>query len=373
MKFIYIDQAGNQVGPVDEAQIERLIREGALLPTTAIRNAMLREFRTVAEFDCFSQVLASIKPPEEAKVESGAFGALRKAGSRTSTSTSFSASYTPQDAGVARRLMSAFTDFMILGIVAIVIFFFAIRSAYSHGETVKTESAAKTGEVAAAPGTATAPNAGPASAAPATEKPKAAYGSKDNPAGKLARMIAPKLERLENANAARNEEIEAAAGVVRTPAEAPKAEPAATGEKSENAVAAITEKAAELIPAAELESSKVVDGKMVLQISPEEKMEVDEATYRHATERAAVLVMLAVILYYSLSLAIFAQTAGMWYWGVMLTKSSIAEVYFLRAFVYALLLPILGVLMVPAVLASQRSVADWLCGVRQIRVCSAPR
>ncbi|MPN51857.1 hypothetical protein SDC9_199507 [bioreactor metagenome] len=83
--------------------------------------------------------------------------------------------------------------------------------------------------------------------------------------------------------------------------------------------------------------------------------------------------MLAVILYYSLSLAIFAQTVGMWYWGVMLTKSSLAEVYFLRAFVYALLLPILGVLMVPAVLASQRSIADWLCGVRQIRVCSAPR
>ena len=80
---------------------------------------------------------------------------------------------------------------------------------------------------------------------------------------------------------------------------------------------------------------------------------------------------LVVLLYYALSLAIFAQTVGMWYWGIFLTRHDIQEVYFLRALIYSVLLVLLGVLMIPMVYFFRRSAADLICGVRQIGVASA--
>ena len=77
-----------------------------------------------------------------------------------------------------------------------------------------------------------------------------------------------------------------------------------------------------------------------------------------------------MLVYYSVSLGVFAQTAGMWFWGIMLTRTKGEEVYYVRALLYAIALPIFGILMIPMVLICKRSLADLICGVRQISVAS---
>ena len=80
-----------------------------------------------------------------------------------------------------------------------------------------------------------------------------------------------------------------------------------------------------------------------------------------------------MLLYYTLAFSIFAQTVGMWFWGIFLTRSRVAEVLPFRAVLYTACMLLFGVLMIPMVLISKRSLADWLCGVRQIGVGSVSK
>lgn len=366
MKYIYLDRAGNQAGPVDETEIERRILAGDITGTTAIRSALLHDFRTVDEFICFAKPLKAVrdqkKPVKQEENADGALNLIRRAEEELENkSTAFQHSHTPVDAGVTRRLLSGLFDLAILLLFAAILVFFSSMSLRSEMELVNLE---KPKQFEAAP-------RGPSGAAPKSPS-GSAYGAPDTPAGRLARRVAPKLVEVERLNEERNRNLETvanwsehergeaaaappAAAVPAAPAPAPVPAPAAA------------EAASDKSPYREI---TLEDGFLVFPVSETKYLMVGEAAYRQVMSRAVFGVMIATLLYYALSLAIFAQTFGMWFWGIFLARSRLGEVYFLRAYLYALLLPLLGLLMIPTVLVSRRSLADWFCGVRQIRVGS---
>ena len=129
MKFIYLDTAGNQVGPVDESAVVQGILSGELTAETAIRNALLREFRTVAEFDCFAEALAQAAPPapteEEVQKKQSGFAYLRRIAQKRveeEQNSTISAKLHAGDAKVLRRLLAMLMDMAILLPILVVIF-----------------------------------------------------------------------------------------------------------------------------------------------------------------------------------------------------------------------------------------------------------
>ena len=69
-------------------------------------------------------------------------------------------------------------------------------------------------------------------------------------------------------------------------------------------------------------------------------------------------------------LAYYSQTFGMWFWGIFITKRKVAEVYFLRAFIFALLYPVCFIFSPLFVYVFRRGLHEILSGTRLIRVFS---
>jgi uncharacterized RDD family membrane protein YckC len=76
------------------------------------------------------------------------------------------------------------------------------------------------------------------------------------------------------------------------------------------------------------------------------------------------------LLYYGIGLGIFAQTVGMWYWGLIIVKGHNDEAYPLRTFAYAMLALIFAPITPFVVLLNpiHRSIQGYLTGTRIVSV-----
>ena len=78
----------------------------------------------------------------------------------------------------------------------------------------------------------------------------------------------------------------------------------------------------------------------------------------------SIIAWLAVfMLYYGLSLGYFAQSPGMWYFGLFICNRDQKETYFFRAFCFTVMMLMLGLMMPLFVLICKRGAHDLLCGV----------
>lgn len=87
----------------------------------------------------------------------------------------------------------------------------------------------------------------------------------------------------------------------------------------------------------------------------------------------AIMAFLPVLLlYYSVSLGYYAQTPGMWFYGIFICRRNEEEVFFFRAFCYTVLLLTLGILTPLFVPLFKRGPHDILCGVYVYSVVAGP-
>ncbi len=136
MKFYYISAAGEQTGPVDEAVIRQEIAAGRIGRDSAVRNALLGEFRSAGEFDCFAEVLAEAEGRGAvngaAAEKSGVVRHLFSlAGEKKKRSSALERSFKPEAAGVTVRFMAWLTDFIIFAAAGAVFLYLAGISAAS--------------------------------------------------------------------------------------------------------------------------------------------------------------------------------------------------------------------------------------------------
>lgn len=85
--------------------------------------------------------------------------------------------------------------------------------------------------------------------------------------------------------------------------------------------------------------------------------------------------LLLVLLYFGIALGLYAQTVGMWYWGIFICKPNLDEVYCLRAFLYAVLMIFTGWLSPLWILLNPWRVTlqEYISGVRIIRISAKPK
>lgn len=373
MKFIYIDSEGNQIGPSEQPAVERAIEEGAVTTETAIRNSLLGEYRTVRDFPCFKEVLERVAAAQRAAAgepepEEGAGGtelsgwpallASAKSDLSYEKSSIFEHRAKPCNASVMRRCSALFSDISVLFLVGAAIFGTAFFFAARRGDIVMTKpdteaidlnfaakqeaKLAELGKAPAAPGSAAAPAAGEA----------------DKPIQKAI----PALDRVVNMNRTRNREI-AGDAAKRTPAPAPAS--AATVPAP-----AAGEPAADSAADAGAAEVSGTDPLLTFQLWTFEVRNAE--AYRALLRHGMWLFVPIVLLYYALGYGIWAQSPGMYFMGMFVCRRDAGEVSYFRALVYTFLSIVFGILMIPMVMVSGRSLADWLCGVRVINVYSAP-
>jgi hypothetical protein len=82
-----------------------------------------------------------------------------------------------------------------------------------------------------------------------------------------------------------------------------------------------------------------------------------------------------VFLYYGLGLGLFAQTYGMWFWGLIIVKGYDSECFPARAFAFTLAMFAIGIVtpIVVAVNPDGRSLHGYLTGARIVRVAAKPK
>lgn len=104
--------------------------------------------------------------------------------------------------------------------------------------------------------------------------------------------------------------------------------------------------------------------------SPESIEEVNSAF-----NRSFYIFITCILLYYGLSLGIFAQTFGMWFWGLMIAKTDLGEVLFGRAYFFTILMLLIGVLSPLVVYFNpyKRSLHEILSGTMIIRTAARPK
>ena len=85
--------------------------------------------------------------------------------------------------------------------------------------------------------------------------------------------------------------------------------------------------------------------------------------------------MVILLLYYGIGLGIFAQTLGMWYWGLIIVKGYNDECFSARAFAYVLAMLAVGITTPLVVLVNpqHRSLQGYISGARIIRVAAKPK
>jgi len=89
------------------------------------------------------------------------------------------------------------------------------------------------------------------------------------------------------------------------------------------------------------------------------------------------LAFCGVVCYLAGCIGVFAQTAGMWFWGIMLSRhdNKATSVYLFRAYAYTLLMLALGV-FAPLIIylnGEKRSLHEILTGTQVIRIAAKPK
>ena len=468
MNFIYLDKSGNQVGPVDESIVIQGILSGELDAETPIRNALLRGYRTIGEFDCFAETLAQTTPvvKEQTMDDLSAMEFLRQTARnkvQEEQNRVIAAKLIPADAGVIRRLLALSLDALVLFILLLALFIPTIMSLKYRGEQDEMEinRQRKAREIETLIEQAELEKMRRYVVPPAPEQqPKTASHDEEHQAEQadhpsqdtttpathsvnrafINKILPGTLKKVDDAYAKHNNELEKASGsspqkqdrskrkstVLAKPADAPSAaapqQPQRLAKKNKKRAAY---KSIHRNARPQVLFVNLPGGEIFARFFPTAAAELEDLFYAEGTawdhsgkqqswikklaqssflitgyyaEPEAVLIRiggdirrftnqeltdifashlkwaaLILVLYYTLCFSIFAQTIGMWFWGTFLTRKQLAEVLPFRALLYTLLMLFTGILMIPMVIITKRSLADWLCGVRQVGVGSVSK
>lgn len=82
-----------------------------------------------------------------------------------------------------------------------------------------------------------------------------------------------------------------------------------------------------------------------------------------------------ILLYFGLSLGLYAQTIGMWFWGILITKTDTGEVFLGRAYLFTVLMFVFNVadLLVAYINPAKHSIHEILSGTMLIKIAARPK
>lgn len=374
MEFIIKDIEGNEHGPVDQDTLKKWIDEDRVNSDTPIRNSLLGKWKTVAELDFVEENLAL-----QAKRLEETSGQIQQNLASVSSiksifkkpkqeKTSFTYQHAPESANASSRIWAFIFDLAFLTVV-LFLPLFAIASYYAYSyagdKTDNSVSVLPQQYILALPEEKEAPVQEAVPAAKNVSAPPSA--------------APPKVKKVVVAPSADKKQV---AEVVETPAQAPAAEKPVQAEpeksvqkrpvldnlKAESPPCTKACESAGYIQGARWEDIKNGKSYICLSGAENEARWIQTVTLKSIYTVTAVIALCLVMIYYGVTLGYFAQTFGMWFWGIFITKNDISEVYLYRAFLFTVMMMVLGIIAPFFVYIFGRAPHDLICGVRVINV-----
>jgi len=371
MEFMVRTKEGAVEGPLDQETLKKWVELDKVFADTPIRNAMLSSWKEARDIDFLKDLLHAQTSRLEAEVEANmgfldrtleliGFGndALkRKKALLKEKSTAFKYEYLPNPASPALRVLAALFDLILLGSVALLIFFMGVSTVYSKALITSSRNAAESQEARNASDIVI--NAKLAAPKEQPKDKKAETAPKKDAAGKSAKEEAKESAPPTDA------------------APAPTPEPKA--EVAEQYAPGIHDDSTLGCRLGTIWTDKSVGGGVVYAcIRPDEGNALwCERDFMNSTFHMLFALFAAItLLYYGIALGVFAQTFGMWFWGIFIAKTEgLEEAYPLRAYVFGILSVLIGFLtpVLCYVTPGRRSLHDLITGVRVIRISARPK
>jgi len=318
MKYIVLGKDGNEYGPVDAETLKKWVEHGRVQKDSQIRNAMVRKWNDAGKLDFLQDSFAVQETVAEQEEASGILGALglkakKEEPEKTKEkSTAFKYRHVPDPAGPALRLMSGLTDVLVLAIFAGFLFLLMNISAGTLSLGEFT-----TGW---------------------EDELKKAEKAVEDPYGDAGK------EALKEAEAKKN-----------------------AGDESADSDSNDTSEAGD----DETAVPKKEEGPPAWTTVPKENVERLNSLY----SKFFALFALGAFLYFGIGLGVFAQTLGMWYWGLIIVKGYDGESYPARSFAFAIAMLLMGFLspIITLVNPQRKSIHEYLTGARLIKVSGKPK
>lgn len=329
MDFIVKDSEGNESAPLPRKEVEQWLLTGKINGETMIRTTMLNKWNPISKVGVLADALAyaeqklALENPEEAdKIKQERFG-KEESEKEAAYGSSFRNRVEPVPAGLILRVCSSLTDFLVVALVAAIIAGAGWIETYFYAMN-------DTRFVA------------PPEDAPAKVKDK------------VAAVDTAKVEPTAETDTAKAEKR-----FVFEP-----------GIDNENATETPTN-LDNLSQQYNLGSRWIMEGSKetycCVYANKEKARWVKAEKIHNVILRGYSLLILAVLLYFGIGLGVYAQTVGMWFWGIFICRTDNNEAYLFRSFVFTILLLLLGWTMPLLVVMRGIAIHDRLAGVKLVR------
>ncbi len=319
MKYIVLGKDGMEYGPVDAETLEKWVEHGRVFKDSKVRNALMMKWNDAGKLEFLAEAFKQQEVHEEEEA-SGLTGKLKSflAGSHEKhelpedeeNNTAFRQKYMPNPAGVFQRMGAFLIDALIISSFAFVLFLFLV---ITTGTWVTVDTTGGFANIAAL--------------------------SETQSGGRAMSGREGEVIEILDAEAMK----EASKVESRPPAPLPSA-------------------TRQAVPEAQQEAVEDADPTKTTFPSPYKMRKKFNAFF--------AFFLLGVLLYYGIGLGVFAQTCGMYYYGLIIVKGYNAEAFPARTFAYVLLSLLFApttpfvVLINPA----HRSIQGYLTGTRLISI-----
>lgn len=325
MKYLVKGGDGREYGPIDKETMRKWTEAGRVLPETPVRNVLINKWNKASDLDFLLPAFAVQGVREEKEKNSFSkfsehldilfSGRKEKKEKLTPWETSFKNKYLHDPASLSLRIAAFAFDLIIIGGFSIFLLMH-FHASFTHPDKTFQKESATSGT----PSTTNGKTEDPASAGKSTDGIPASSG--------------------------------------------------AEADVNAQTVAQVTEK--EKINSGDLTVAQTdtQPSQVTASPTPESISEVNSAF-----NRSFYILVTCILLYYGLSLGIFAQTFGMWFWGIMLAKADLGEVLFGRAYFFTVLMLLMGALSPLVVFFNpyKRSLHEILSGTMVIRIVARPK
>lgn len=338
MEFFIKDKDGNQQGPIEHDEMLKMIAEGHVFSSTPTKNAIFPAWKTAADFSVLKEALATQK--ERLSKENPELLATHEVtGASTQITTSFKNAYDPDYPGFFLRFKAAFYDWIIILIAVLVIAGGGTCMAWlkSSSYTDRTSPA-----VVAVLEQRKAQDEATAKARVAEKKAKS---EKKQDEGEDA----PEKDEsdVNNAFVALNSAIEGFGQFEKDI----DIDAVRKGERQNVTKSRMPSQIDDSLKGFSGGSNWLDESTGISYVCVSGKMSAarwcEAGVLRNIFYVCFTLCTGLILLYYGLSLGLWAQTVGMWYWGLLIVRGSdcTKEVLTFRAFIFAILGLIFGITM----------------------------
>lgn len=389
MEFVIRDIEGNEHGPVDPETLRKWVEDDRITAKTEVRNALLSSWKTVDKLDFLADLLAE-QQKRQLVVEDNfnkTAKAAKKIGSlfkkkQTETGTAFVCKYVPEFAPLGRRTLAFLFDFFLLALVALVLFwhFIGVARTIAARETGSDElrkadilannAPAWLEENKKAPlaGNNKAVNVG--AVAGKGEKAQATAEQGEKPKA-TAKNVAQTADASSTDKSKADKAADTDALVIATPPRIPEKLPDNLKAISPPTIHADRSNGYYL---GSVWQNSSPGGLRYVCIDPSEgaAMWITVSRLRSMVTTVFAILLVVAFLYYGITLGFFAQTFGMWYWGIFIVKKDTSEAYFLRVMVWSILLMMIGIISPLFIYLFRWAPHDILAKVKIIQVAGTP-